>query len=179
MAPIWEVGERVYEGADPGNITVLEEPESEEGPLRYLVYRAEFGWAWSSDIRGEDYGRDFESTFKVRSGAYLVVRRVKEAPRVPQTVRAQVLDEAKRITASDRNSAYGEPEDNFQRIADYWNVWLQDRLKDGEKITPGDTAAMQIFVKMAREMNAPKADNKVDLAGYAACWAEVDSKEGE
>lgn len=92
----------------------------------------------------------------------------------PATVRAKVLDEAKRITATDRNSAYGEPEDNFQRIADYWNVWLQDRLKEGAKITPGDTAAMMIFVKMAREMNAPKEDNKVDGAGYFACWAEVD-----
>lgn len=91
-----------------------------------------------------------------------------------KTVRARVLDEAKRITATDRNSAYGEPEDNFQRIADYWNVWLQDRLKEGAKITPGDTAAMMIFVKMAREMNAPKEDNKVDGAGYFACWAEVD-----
>ncbi len=92
------------------------------------------------------------------------------------TVRARVLDEAKRITATDRNSAYGEPEDNFQRIADYWNVWLQDKLKEGEEITQGDTAAMQIFVKMAREMNAPKEDNKIDLAGYAACWAEVDAR---
>lgn len=100
-----------------------------------------------------------------------------EPEEVPvRTVRSEVLDEAKRITATDRNSSYGEPEDNFQRIADYWTLWLKDRLKDGEEITAGDTAAMQIFVKMAREMNAPTLDNKVDLAGYAACWAEVDAK---
>jgi Domain of unknown function (DUF6378)/Xrn1 SH3-like domain len=94
----------------------------------------------------------------------------------PETVRARVLDEAKRITATDRNSSYGEPEDNFQRIADFWNIWLQGKLKDGVKLTQGDTAAMQIMVKVAREMNAPKEDNKTDIAGYAACWAEVDSK---
>jgi len=91
------------------------------------------------------------------------------------TVRARVLDEAKRITATDRNSSYGEPEDNFQRIADFWNVFLRGKLKDGAKITPGDTAALIIMVKLAREMNAPKEDNKVDIAGYAACWAEVDN----
>jgi hypothetical protein len=99
---------------------------------------------------------------------------LKASPRV-ETVRARVLNEAKRITATDRNSSYGEPEDNFQRIADFWNVWLQGRLKDGTEITAGDTAAMQIMVKVAREMNAPKEDNKVDIAGYAACWAEVDA----
>lgn len=90
------------------------------------------------------------------------------------TVRARVLDEAKRITATDRNSSYGEPEDNFQRIADFWNVFLQDKLKEDAMITAGDTAALVIMVKLAREMNAPKEDNKVDIAGYAACWAEVD-----
>ncbi len=92
------------------------------------------------------------------------------------TVRARVLDEAKRITATDRNSAYGEPEDNFQRIADFWNTFLGPKLKDGSKITPGDTAALMIMVKLAREMNAPTEDNKVDIAGYAACWAEVDAR---
>lgn len=91
-----------------------------------------------------------------------------------KTVRAQVLDEAKRITATDRNSSYGEPEDNFQRIADLWNVFLQDKL--AINLTPGDTAALMILVKMAREMNAPSEDNKVDIAGYAACWAEVHAK---
>jgi len=96
--------------------------------------------------------------------------------RAEPTVRARVLDEAKRITATDRNSAYGEPEDNFQRIADFWNVFLQDKLKDGQFITAGDTAALVIMVKLAREMNTPKEDNKVDIAGYAACWAEVDAK---
>ena len=96
--------------------------------------------------------------------------------RPSQTVRARVLDEAKRITATDRNSSYGEPEDNFQRIADFWNVYLQDKLKDGAKITAGDTAALAIMIKLAREMNAPKEDNKTDIAGYAACWAEVDAR---
>lgn len=125
--------------------------------------------AWIKDKHGE-FRAVYAATVEL-----IIPQGPRRSHRVP-TVRARVLDEAKRITATDRNSSYGEPEDNFQRIADYWNIWLQDRLKEGEKITPGDTAAMQIFVKMAREMNAPKQDNKVDLAGYAACWAEVDGE---
>lgn len=101
------------------------------------------------------------------------------APEAAPTVRAQVLREAERITATDRNSSYGEPEDNFARIAAFWNVFLQDKLKPGVEITAGDTAALMIMVKLAREMNAPTEDNKIDIAGYAACWAEVDAKKEE
>lgn len=98
------------------------------------------------------------------------------APEAARTVRARVLREAERITATDRNSSYGEPEDNFARIAAFWNVFLQDKLKPGVEISAGDTAALVILIKLAREMNAPKEDNKIDIAGYAACWAEVDAK---
>lgn len=107
----------------------------------------------------------------------LLVPSLSQEPDPVPTIRARVLDEAKRITARDRNSAYGEPEDNFQRIADLWNIFLGDRLKDGEALTQGDTAALMILVKIAREMNAPSEDNKVDIAGYAACWAQVDHRE--
>lgn len=101
------------------------------------------------------------------------------APKATPTKRAEVLREAERITATDRNSSYGEPEDNFARIAAFWNVYLQDKLKPGEQISAGDTAALVIMIKLAREMNAPKEDNKIDIAGYAACWAEVDHQERE
>lgn len=104
------------------------------------------------------------------------MRLIGSAKKPETTVRARVLEEAKLITATDRNSSYGEPEDNFQRIADFWNVFLEPQLKDGVKLIPGDVAALMIMVKLAREMNAPNEDNKTDIAGYAACWAEVDTK---
>lgn len=124
-----------------------------------------------SKIECEDYGHRWVKTDSL-------VHRARRADVVePEvTTRARVLDEAKRITATDRNSSYGEPEDNFARIAAFWNVFLQDKLKPGVELSAGDTAALVILVKMAREMNAPTEDNKVDIAGYAACWAEVDKK---
>jgi len=88
--------------------------------------------------------------------------------------RAQVLREAEKLITGDRNQHYGEPMDNFKNIASFWNTFLKHKLKDDEKITPGDTAALMILVKVAREIAGGKEDNKVDLAGYAACWAEVD-----
>lgn len=180
----------MHDRDDPvGNIRVLRENRSEDGRLEYLGYNLDTAqWGWANTVEGakESHGfSDFHEARSVSDTRYMLVVETfpndlatQQTPdEVPaRTVRSEVLDEAKRITATDRNSQYGEPEDNFQRIADYWNVWLQDRLKDGAEITAGDTAAMQIMVKLAREMNAPKLDNKVDGAGYFACWAEVDSK---
>jgi hypothetical protein len=36
--------------------------------------------------------------------------------------RAVVLDEARQCVLSDRNAAYGQPEDNFANIAALWNA---------------------------------------------------------
>lgn len=94
----------------------------------------------------------------------------------PVSVRSQVLRKADEIVSKDRNSSYGEPEDNFARIAEFWNTFLAPKLKT--KLTSGDTAVLMILVKLAREMNAPSLDNKIDIAGYAACLAQIDHPEG-
>lgn len=105
----------------------------------------------------------------------LNLRVLEPAPvETPTPKRAEILREAERLITGDRNQTYGEPMENFSIIAEYWNTFLSHKLKDGEKITPGDTAGMQVLVKLAREKGGPKEDNKLDIAGYAACWAEVD-----
>jgi hypothetical protein len=170
---IYKIGDRIRKNTvDPGNVTQFEDRDS---PIAYLTRVGTDRWSWGYENDTSFCGESsWEETSRAAYNDYLIVSKVEEAP--GQTVRARVLDEAKRITATDRNSSYGEPEDNFQRIADFWNVWLQDKLKEGVKLQPGDTAALMILVKMAREMNAPTEDNKVDGAGYFACWAEVDEK---
>jgi len=90
------------------------------------------------------------------------------------SARAEVLREAECLITGDRNRTYGEPMENFENIARLFNTFLRYKLKDGAEITPGDTAGLMILVKLAREMSGPKEDNKVDMIGYAACWAEVD-----
>lgn len=96
-----------------------------------------------------------------------------------------LLDLAKEATA-DRGLNYGKPEDNFARIARRWNVHLINRgyipdksnsiyLEYGGPITPGDVAIMCGDLKIARLENTPDhKDSWVDLAGYAACGAEIE-----
>ena len=71
---------------------------------------------------------------------------------------------------SDRNQDYAPPEQNFQRIADLWNVYLEGKTE----VTPYDTSVMMVLVKVARSMASPHLlDHLVDIAGYAACAGDV------
>lgn len=86
--------------------------------------------------------------------------------------RAALLQEALKITAQDRNSAYGNPEDNFQNIANFWNAYLTQVPGQGNIIplTSQDIAHLMILMKMARlNTNPSHRDSLVDIAGYAAC----------
>ena len=83
--------------------------------------------------------------------------------------RKTVIETATRAVMTDRNTEYAPPEQNFQRIADLWNTYLE-----GREITPYDTAIMMVLVKVARAMTSPhQIDHVVDIAGYAACAADV------
>lgn len=83
------------------------------------------------------------------------------------TQRAELLAEAGRIISGERDVQYGTPEDNQQRIADLWSVLF------GIEVTPRQACLALILVKIAREVNQPKRDNLVDIAGYAAIADEV------
>jgi hypothetical protein len=72
-----------------------------------------------------------------------------------------------------RNLNYGNPEDNFARIAVLWNAWLSIRKEPVSPLTAVDVAIMLGDVKKARLANdSTHEDSWVDLAGYAACGAE-------
>lgn len=90
--------------------------------------------------------------------------------------REACLEEAKKCVCTDRNQQYGEPEQNFAVIAQLWQTYLQASLKSDEiEILPGDVAMMMVLLKTGRVATAKvgKADNFVDLAGYAACGCEL------
>ena len=81
-----------------------------------------------------------------------------------------ILHEAGAIT-SQRQRAYGHPVVNFQRIADFWNIQLANKLS--APITARDVGLMMISVKLAREIHAPARDNLIDIAGYAQCIGSI------
>lgn len=90
--------------------------------------------------------------------------------------RSNVLDEAKTIVCGDRETQYGSPEDNFAAVATLWNVYV--KAKGDEPLKAHDVAAMMIQLKIARVATGKgKADNWVDIAGYAACGGECEAKE--
>lgn len=85
------------------------------------------------------------------------------------TIRENVLYLAKECVTKDRQSNYGTPENNFAEIGKMWGLYLGQ-----EAIRPDQVAMMMAILKIVRTKGNPEyADNYIDLAGYAACAAEV------
>jgi len=91
------------------------------------------------------------------------------------SIREKTLDDAKEIVCKDRNQQYGEPENNFKAIAEFWNTYLYYRGIIQEMIQPWDVPVMMELFKNARLSTAkkPSYDSFVDICGYAACAAEL------
>ena len=64
-----------------------------------------------------------------------------------------------------RQKNYGAPIDNHQRTADFWTIFFRAKFPN-VVFTPEDVCWFNILQKISREMNAPKADNRIDVAGY-------------
>lgn len=98
-----------------------------------------------------------------------------------QMKREHFLDLAKRCVCTDREEQYGEPQDNFALIAEFWNGYLESKYPEIEYssvIEACDVAMMMALLKVARiATGKPRADNFVDLIGYAACGGEIQLRE--
>jgi hypothetical protein len=81
-------------------------------------------------------------------------------------IRGSVLAEALNIINGERKDTYGNPEDSFANIAEYWSVYLKKRFGYVVYLSPKDVTLMMILFKIAREQNQGKRDNLVDAAGY-------------
>lgn len=92
-----------------------------------------------------------------------------------RSIREQILDLAKKAILTDRNADYGDPEDNFQVIANYWNNYLFSL--NGKALEPYDIAAMMILMKISRLVTSPSViDHWTDIAGYGGCGGECAAK---
>jgi hypothetical protein len=85
--------------------------------------------------------------------------------------RLDTLKAAAECVCGSREEDYGSPEDNFAVIAALWTAYT------GTDITPKDVAMMIALLKIARAKAGSKPDTYVDLAGYAACGAEISARE--
>ena len=95
--------------------------------------------------------------------------------------RAEILQTAETCVCGDREQDYGSPENNFDTIARMWSAYLRALPKDADGnryLLPKDVAAMLSLLKIARIASGhAKADNWVDLAGYAACGGEIETED--
>ena len=95
--------------------------------------------------------------------------------------RGEMLDMAKAIVGGAREDEYGGPEDSFGLIGELWTVYLRAKAQRApggvlEAITPADVAIMMMLLKTARLTHSPDhLDSATDVAGYAACLAEITS----
>lgn len=93
--------------------------------------------------------------------------------------RKETLQTALSCVLGNREQDYGTPEDNFAMAGELMTSYIKRAC-----VSPGadvlveakDVAALMICVKLARIASGhAKADNWVDIAGYAACGCEIES----
>ena len=77
-----------------------------------------------------------------------------------------ILLEADEIVNKKRQIEYGSPTKNFEDCA------IMASILCDKKITAADVIKIQMCLKLAREANAHKRDNLIDLCGYAHILAD-------
>lgn len=142
---------------------------------------------WLEDVdlaEAERLARRFSGAWTGTSGTlalFLVhavnqIRYLQERPVavLPETIAEQLLDTATR-TIRQRRTTYGPPGEHFAKTVAAVNAIFGHKLR--EPLTVADWAQIMILDKLARHQGAAKsADTPVDLAGYAACLAEVEAE---
>lgn len=89
-----------------------------------------------------------------------------------ETVRLKTIQAAIDCVCKERNDQYGEPEESFSTIAELWTAYF------GHEYTAHDVAMALALLKVGRIAKGQrKVDNYIDLAGYAACAAEIADEE--
>lgn len=90
-------------------------------------------------------------------------------------ISSDICTKAASLVSGDRRAAYGEPIENFTRIAIMWNAWLcMSGASPARPITAHDVAQMMVGLKQARSVAGPYSeDTYTDEVGYAALAGEV------
>lgn len=93
--------------------------------------------------------------------------------------RKRLLDTAAEYVLRQRNKSYGEPDEDFQRIARIASAMgfrfdISPGRKEYRELTGSDVALFMIALKTSRLVWAPEhEDSWIDIAGYAACGMET------
>jgi len=86
----------------------------------------------------------------------------------------EILAEASRIISKDRNLSHGDAFQNHAEIAEFWNIFLDDKLKPSTAITSDEVATMMALLKISRSQRGrANVDDYVDASAYMAIAGEL------
>jgi len=132
-------------------------------------------------VEAERRARRFSGAWTGTSGLlalYLVhaINEIREA-RMANTTPAEELLATAAATIRQRRGTYGPPAEHFAKTVAAVNAIFSHKLR--EPLTVADWAQVMILDKLARHQGnggaTKSADTCIDLAGYAACLAEVEA----
>jgi hypothetical protein len=91
-----------------------------------------------------------------------------------QDIQKHIVDTALAIVQGARRTAYGPPEDNFQRIASFWQVYFENTGRYEARITAADISPLMRLMKEARLCETPDhLDSMIDIVGYVLTDAQL------
>lgn len=88
------------------------------------------------------------------------------------THRETLLEEAARLTAGDRNAAYGAPYDNLTHMANMVSAYVSGKYGLPVDLNAEDMAWIMVLAKISRTVASFKDDNYIDSAAYSAIAGE-------
>ena len=88
--------------------------------------------------------------------------------------KTEFLDKVRSIV-EEREEQHGSPKEIFDSIAIFWSDYLYRAYGCNADLCGMDAALMMVQFKIARVIANPEKalDSLMDIAGYAACAAEV------
>ena len=84
----------------------------------------------------------------------------------PRPLDESVAVEADKLVHGPRRGTYGHPLDDYTKVAGMLNALFRGLLVVGKQFEPEHMPLILECIKLSREMNLPKRDNRVDGCGY-------------
>ena len=86
----------------------------------------------------------------------------------------EILMKAAELVGNSRQESHGDTFKNHEQIAEFWNIYLDDKLKPVAAITADEVAMMMALVKVSRsKVGKHNVDDYVDGSAYMAIAGEL------
>lgn len=87
--------------------------------------------------------------------------------------KSDILNEAFHIINGERQDSYGNPEDSFKIIAEFWSTYIKYKFGLVVELSNLDVTHMMSLLKHARMLGQKSSrDNYIDACGYLAIAAD-------